>query len=176
MRLILVFFFVFKFLFTSTYATTLTHKQLVKNSIKYHDPTQSWWSITHIFSVEVYYAEAFKKKRNRENPPPGEIILFPEMERFEMRYFGEAGGTELVLESEGCYTREPGGIRDTHAVSINGHPRSCKDMPFFRDYYRYLFSMPMNLQDEGWDLIKEVFEKEWKGQKVVGLSDEIPGG
>ena len=141
-----------------------TPEWLVQASIAYHDPSRVWSHGQIHLVTEVVYSEMLIESRGLEHPSRiGEMWLAPAWETFRYRSTTGEHTIEYGIEDDRPWTtldgradftdaeREAHGIREPYGV---------------RDYYEYVFGLPMKLRDRGVNLDPEVERMDFHGRDV----------
>ncbi len=125
-------------------AQTPTAAEVLKKTIAYHDPGNKWPSLKAVFSF-------------RETRPSG-----PDREST-----AEIDNTQgwFKLERKGI---EAHGMKMDSCFVISGDV-DCRRAAMMRNYYLYLWGLPMKLMDEGTPLENEVREETYEGQACYVL-------
>lgn len=131
-------------------------EEILARSIAHHDPEGRFLSSPHRLSFEETRPEGPARHT--------EVVIDVVGERFEMVRQGEQ-------EIAGQWSRE------RCALTIDGHdaaaeqddaPSGCERVQRMRDYYTYLWALPMKLRDPGTRL-GAVTETEFDGRPVYGM-------
>lgn len=131
---------------------------LLEASIAYHDPEERFLGKPHRL--------VFRDERPGKTDRHVEILIDIPGERFEMLQRTEVeirgeiapGHCAMTLDGRSELTEEE---RNTHRLT-------CDRLAFFRNYYTYLWGLPMKLQDPGTHLGQPV-EDTFDGQAVYAL-------
>lgn len=120
---------------------SLSGPELIKKSIQYHDPKGDWKSIKHVF----YFSDIRPEKTSRHY----QVSLDVSGNYF--RYLNE--NEELIYEI-------------SNGRCLSGKPESpnCERGLMLRDYYLYLWGLPMKLLDKG-----TVITKDYQRVSINGL-------
>lgn len=134
---------------------------LLDKSIKYHDPHNKWES----FHGTMYFIQP---RAGRSDTTTREVHLHMEKEEFYMKQ----------VSSEKVVTRKL--IKDTCVVSLNNDSNlssetkkkerlNCSDVSMYKNYYAYLYGLPMKLKDPGTRIDSEVIETEFQGKECLAI-------
>lgn len=127
----------------------LTGPELIEKSIEFHDPKGNWGSFEGTFVFQ-------------DSLPPGRDSRFYKVtldnSKSKMKYWIEGLEYEVIQDSVSVLEGE---VEDARALRM-------------RNYYTYLWGLPMKLQDQGTQIDSEVDEEEIKGKtyKVVRVPYE----
>lgn len=134
---------------------------LLKKSIQYHDPTGKWTSGT--FHFPLY-----------ESRPDGgyrltDIHLDNRRQIFEVEQIRGKDRVHRYLSLDSC------GVRFNHSAEISKDIKqnlrlNCEGgNKFYRNYYAYLYGLPMKLKDPGTLIAPEVKQKDFFGKKLLEI-------
>ncbi len=150
-----------------------TAETLLANAIAYHDPEGRFLTRPHRLSFEETRPGGPDRKT--------EIMVDVAGERFEMVRTSVTGAGERVVVGTssplGC-TMTLDGRSEVTDAEREKHRLNCDLFPRTRDYYTYLWALPMKLRDPGTQL-GAATESEFDGRPVHGLRvtyDEDVGG
>jgi len=132
--------------------------EILASAIAYHDPEGRFLTEPHRFF--------FRESRPEGAARKSIILIDVSGERFEMVQSGEAevagvlvpGHCEMTLDGSSQLTAEEG----------EKYPLSCERLRRTRDYYTFLWGLPMKLRDPGTRL-GAVEESAFLGREVYGL-------
>ena len=139
-------------------AQDFTAEELLDRSIAYHDPQGKWASFQAEFTVEM----------ETPNRPKRTTLLemdFPK-ERFKSSVTQNGIHTAALLEKESVHT----GMREVlifrFSDEIAQEQRlNCERTTKMRNYYVYLYGLPMKLKDPGTKIAPKAFKKRLKGEE-----------
>lgn len=131
---------------------------LLNQSIEYHDPTGKFLSAP--------WCLKFRETRPQADDRHSEILVDVPGERFQMKRRSEHV-VSGIMDGERC-EMSLDGRRDLTAAEREKHKIGCERLRLMRNYYVYLWGLPMKLRDPGTHL-GEVETTEFMGQPVFGL-------
>lgn len=141
-------------------AELVTVRELLDAAIAFHDPESLWGTAPLDLT--------FEETRPDDPARTTEVAIDIAAERFSWsttrgghRLFGELAGTK-------CETRLDGGAEFSDGARQE-HRLTCGQVGRRRDYYTYLWGLPMKLRDPGTRLAEEVEIAEFQGQRVLEL-------
>ena len=141
-------------------AQEMTALQLLDKSIAYHDPEGKWASFKGSLTVEM-------KTPNRPLRTTKIDLDFPQ------QYFKsnvKRGGVSSTSEwKAGECTHWLEGSTTFTAAQAKEHGLNCERTNKMRDYYVYLYGLPMKLKDPGTKLDPKVYTKSLKGTSYYCL-------
>jgi hypothetical protein len=119
---------------------TLSGPDIVARSIAYHDPTQAWLQQAH--TLHLY-----------EGRPGGgyritDLVLDEGNDTFAMTQRNAQDLIYRQLHADTCVLKLNGQTTFT-AAEAKRHRLTCERTAFMRNYYSYLWGLPMKLQDPG---------------------------
>ena len=149
-------------LFTSiiSFSQELTGNQLLEKAIQFHDPNNNW----ETFKGELFVMMETPKKSPRKSSIK---INLPE-EYFSVKAIRDTIVTEYTILKGNC----------TMAINENKNPSeelkknyslSCERAKLFKNYYTYLYGLPMKLKDEGTIIHQKVEKRKFKGKYYLVL-------
>jgi len=162
--IISLFFFSF-----NIHSQTLTGTQLLDKALAYHDPNNNWST----FNGELHITMETPNNSNRES-----VIKINIPQEY---FYVKASRDTLTIE----YTI----IKDDCEIALNGNSNldeatlkenklSCKRANMYKNYYTYLYGLPMKLKDHGTHIQEKVERKTFKGKDYLVLKvmyDEAVG-
>lgn len=120
--------------------TTMAADDVLQRSIAYHDPAGMW----NDGSFRIRLSETGPNRGPRQTT----ILIENEAGRFYMRREIDGHTIESTVTGDECWTRLDGSS-DLTATQIDEFRLSCERMQFTRNYYTYLYGLPMKLRDAG---------------------------
>ena len=132
----------------------------LQRSIAYHDPDGVWGSAALKFEITETRPDGSDRKTVLSTGPGGDDF------GWETRRDGHH--LEGVLTDSGCLLRLDGSEEITEE-DRETYGLKCERLRWLRNYYAYLWGLPMKLRDEGTLLDPDVERIELKGRPVVAL-------
>lgn len=155
------YFFLFALLFLiKTHGQTLTGPQLLEKAIAYHDPNGTW--------------ETFKGKLSITMQTPGnsdrisDIILDLPSEYFSLTVKKDSTIIERTLHKNKCDLALNGNTTISEE-DIKIHRLTCERTKIMKDYYTYLYGLPMKLKDSGTIIDPKVYPKHFRGKDYLAI-------
>lgn len=155
--------------FQSLMAQELSGHELLNNAIKYHDPNGQWNAFNGEFDIVMEMTE--KPKRISHI-----TINLPE-EYFKVTATRDTLVTEYILDKDDCKISLNGKTNLSKAELFSNN-LSCDRANMYKNYYTYLYGLPMKLKDEGTNISEVVERKIFKGNDYLVLKvtyDEAVG-
>ena len=140
MRLQITSFFILIGLSTSSLAQTLIGKELLEKSIEYHDPNSKWSQFNGSFNVSMKSPSRPLRTSN--------IVIDLTGSFFELSVQIGENQWKASLLDEDCDLL----FNDSREISTEIEKEfrlNCKRAKMYRDYYTYLYGLPMKLKDPG---------------------------
>ena len=165
-------YFLFSFLFIGfNYgkAQEITSTQLLEKTIAYHDPNDLW----DVFQGKLFITMSTPDGKERLN----EIEIDLPREYFKLTSAKDDTVIEQILDKEQC-TFKLNGSTTISEKDLKTHNLFCEQANKMKDYYTYLYGLPMKLKDPGTQIAPDVFTKTFKGKEYLVLRvsyDEIVG-
>jgi len=125
--------------------------ELIYESIKYHDPYGQWKSFNDTLTIKLIMADGSARKSTVG-------INLPE-ERFYLRVQRDSTESNYELSGSKCRTS----ITDSTAARRT----PCETARLYKDYYTYLYGLPMKLKDPGTNIHDKVERKTFKGKEYL---------
>lgn len=141
-------------------AQTLTGEQLLENAIKYHDPNNQWTTFNDTLNVTM----ELPKRSSRDS----QIVINLPHETFYLKAVRDTITTEYTVIKDTCNITYNGNSKITAAFAKT-HNLSCERAKMFKNYYTYLYGLPMKLKDPGTIIDKTVQQKTFKGKDYLVL-------
>lgn len=146
---------------TLTAGTDLAESDaLLARSIHHHDPDGRWGHVALTLSLD----------ETRPNGPDRrtDVVIDPARELFEWRRQRGDDLLEGQLSPAGCALA----LNGSREISDEARERlrlDCDRLRLYRNYYTYLWGLPMKLRDPGTRLDPQVVETEFNGRPVLGI-------
>jgi hypothetical protein len=136
-------------------------RALLASTIAYHDPEGIWERSRHQLSV----------REQRENADGREtyLVIDNPTGRFQMLVSQDGNAMRATIDGSLCTasvnasTEFPQEVEDRYGLSCNG-------IAAWQRYYRFLFGLPMNLDEQGVRLSSEIGETVFEGTPVHVLT------
>lgn len=155
------YFFLFALLFSiKIHSQTLSGPQLLEKAIAHHDPNGAW--------------ETFKGKLSITMETPGnndrisDIILDLPSEYFSLTVKKDSTIIERTLHKNECELALNGSTTISEE-DIKTHRLTCERTKMMKDYYTYLYGLPMKLKDSGTIIDSKVYPKHFRGKDYLAI-------
>jgi hypothetical protein len=162
-----IFFVVCFLVFKTTIAQELSGIELVKKTIEYHDPNNNWTTFKGAVFIEM-------KMPNGSNRLSEVRIDLPK-EYFKLTNFKSGNKTEHIVDKNNCTFSLNGTTQFTEeeAKTYNLNEARAKSM---KNYYTFLYGLPMKLNDPGTIINPKVEKKEFLGKEYLVLKVKYEEG
>lgn len=143
-----------------TNAQELSGTQPLDKAIAYHDPNGNWNSFKA--KMEIVMSTPNSGDRNSI------IHLNLPAQYFKSVVTAEGNTVESILEKDSCLLKLNGStvISDSYRDSLR---ITCDRAKMMKDYYTYLYGLPMKLKDPGTIIDSKVRKKTFKGKDYLVL-------
>lgn len=152
-----LYFLVIGLLASPTFAQDLTASELLEKTIQYHDPQGKWESFSGEFKVAMEMPGKPERKSIITINLPEQYFNLSER-RDEKESFREVNGDD-------CRFSDKEGV----AVAAKTADEQCERTVMMKDYYTYLYGLPMKLRDPGTILDPVVKKLTFKGKEYLVL-------
>ena len=145
----------------------LTSEQLLDKTIAYHDPNSNWDTFNGTFSVRM----ETPSKPNRDskvtiNLPDDGFNLVATRDSVTTRYFINKGKCVISATDSLRIANQTKKPRRSH----------CEMTEFYKNYYTYLYGLPMKLKDPGTHISDTIEHKTFKGKHYLVLKASYDKG
>ena len=138
----------------------LEAKDLLNKSISYHDPNNSWEKSRILMNIKMTRPD--RSERNSE------IEIDISKSYFKSTILQEENEIEQTINDDICKITF-NGKNSFSKEEIETHKLTCEYALKMRDYYTYLYGLPMKLNDPGTIIHPEVNSKVFKGKEYLVL-------
>ncbi|MCH2195897.1 DUF6503 family protein [Kordia sp.] len=143
-----------------SFGQELTGQELLTKSIRYHDPNGNWETFDGTLEITM-------ETPNNANRVSTIKINLPK-EYFYVKATRDGKTTEYTVEKNECKIAFNGKTNISDEV-IEENNLSCKRANLYKNYYTYLYGLPMKLKDEGTVIDPKVQKKTFKGKEYLVL-------
>lgn len=151
------------------FSQEITGAQLLENAIQYHDPNNNWQR----FNGQLNVTMESPSNPNRVS----EIAINLPAESFYVKAASNSNTTEFTIVKDSC-TIAFNGHTNLSEADIKTHRLTCERANMYKNYYTYLYGLPMKLKDPGTNIHDIVERKIFKGNAYLVLKasyDEAVG-
>ena len=125
----------------------LNGNELLDKAIQYHDPQNQWNTFNGSFQVTMEIPDKSDRKTNITIDLPNEY--------FYSKAIRDSIMIEFSLKKEKCEVLFNGANNYSEEIAKE-HRLSCERAHMYKDYYTYLYGLPMKLKDPGTIIHEEV--------------------
>ena len=149
-------------LFTSiiSFSQEISGDELLQKAIQFHDPNGNW----ETFKGELLVTMETPKNSDRKS----NISLNLPKEYFSVVAVRDTITTEYILNKKGC-NFSLNGDKSPSEETRKKYNLNCERAKMFKNYYTYLYGLPMKLKDEGTIINQKVERKKFKGKEYLVL-------
>jgi hypothetical protein len=159
--------FICLIVFFQSFAQEITGSDLVKKTIQYHDPNNNWSHFRAKLFIEMQMPNG--------NQLPSEVSIDLPQEYFKLSSLKNDNQIEHIVN------------KDNYAFNLNGKTEVSEEeiktfnltntrARFMRNYYTFLYGLPMKLADPGTIIDPVVEKKEFKGKEYLVLKVKYEEG
>ena len=138
----------------------ITGQQLLDNAINYHDPDNIWKSFQS--TIQVTMTTPDKKQR------VSDIQIDIPRQVFQLDFDQDGNKISQRVEKSQCKLSFNGSTTIS-AEDIEKHRLTCERAKLMKDYYTYLYGLPMKLKNPGTMISPKVERKKFKGKEYLVL-------
>lgn len=141
-------------------AANIPAKTLLEQSITYHDPDSLWG--TQALDWRFYESRpnnSFRSTKMNWNPLEDQFALTQQVGRNELH---------RGIQSDSCWSML-NGKSDLSEATIQEFRLGCDRATMYRNYYTYLWGLPMKLQDPGTIIDPVVHQRNFFGEDLLEL-------
>lgn len=132
----------------------MSGQQLLDKAIGYHDPSSAWPTFNGTLAVSMVMPEGQARER--------EIQINLPQEYFSVRVKTDTLVTTYTLDKDICETS----IKE---IPANSKRTPCETAQLYKNYYTYLFGLPMKLKDPGTIISEYAINQHFKGKDYLML-------
>ena len=144
----------------TSYSQEITGNQLLEKAIQFHDPNNNWAT----FKGTLFVTMETPKNADRKSTIK---INLPE-EYFSVKAIRDTIATEFTLSNNNCSFAINGNKNPSEELKKK-YSLNCKRANLFKNYYTYLYGLPMKLKDDGTIIHQKVERKKFKGKEYLVL-------
>ncbi len=146
--------------FVGLHAQQLTSEELLDRAISFHDPNGLWNTFNGSFKVLM-------ETPNSSDRLSTISMNHPE-QKFRLKVEKDNVSYSYIFDKDSCLTK----LNDSEEISKEDREKyrlTCDRGKMMRNYYTYLYGLPMKLRDPGTVLNPEVQSKTFKGKEYLVL-------
>ncbi|MCB4799816.1 DUF6503 family protein [Neotamlana laminarinivorans] len=142
------------------FSQDITGTELLDKAIAYHDPEGNW----ETFSDSLKITMDIPEKPNRES----KIYIDLPNEYFSVKAEAQGKVVEYIVDKDSVIIGFNGEKNPSEAI-LKANKLSKKRALLYKNYYSYLYGLPMKLKDEGTIIHEKVEDKIFKGKSYLVL-------
>lgn len=148
------------FITISSFSQSITGNELLEKAIQFHDPNGNWNTFKGDFFVTM------------ETPNNGvrksKITIDLPNQYFSVLAKKDSISTAFIVDKENC-SFSLNGKQNLSADKKKKYSLNCERANLYKNYYTYLYGLPMKLKDEGTIIHQKVATKTFKGKEYLVL-------
>ncbi|WP_298531528.1 DUF6503 family protein [uncultured Algibacter sp.] len=142
------------------FSQDISAQELLNKSIAYHDPEGAW----NTFSSKFLVTMQIPNKSNQES----KIEINLPKEYFKLVTKRDSVSVTYTLDKGKCIISKNDSIRISKQKEKPKRSH-CEMTKLYKDYYTYLYGLPMKLNDPGTIISEKVEHKTFKGKKYLAF-------
>ena len=140
---------------------TIDGKTLLSKSIQYHDPQGQWPT----FQAQLFFEQTRLYSDKKET---SDVILDLPNSYFKSIDRRRGNIIEREVNKTVCQTTL-NGSSDFSEADKEKHRLTCERAKMFRDYFSYLYGLPMKLKDTGTIIDPTVYQTQFQGKDCLSM-------
>lgn len=154
------YFLVFLFFGTLIHGQELSGNELLNKTIEYHDPNGSWSNFKGKMQVTMSTPDGKERVSDiTMNLPKEYFRVISTKDGATLSQTMDKGNCELALN----------GSTDISEEDKEKHRLTCERATMYKDYYTYLYGLPMKLKDPGTLIAPKTEKRTFKGKTYLVL-------
>jgi hypothetical protein len=148
------------FISITLFSQEISGDQLLEKAIQFHDPNGNW---------ETFKGELFVTMETPKRSPRKSRIRINLLEEyFFVKAVRDTIITEYAVHKGDCSFAINGNTNPSSELKKK-YSLSCERAKFMKNYYTYLYGLPMKLKDDGTIINQKVVKKTFKGKEYLVL-------
>ncbi len=147
------------FLTSHLYGQEMTGSKLLEKAIKFHDPNDNWATFSGTLNITM--------KTPTKSDRHSIISIDLPNEYFQLVANQNNISYKYTLDEQECQITYNGNPATEKEKTTNN--LSCERAKMYRNYYTYLYGLPMKLKDPGTIIHEKVVLKKFKGKDYLVL-------
>lgn len=144
----------------NSFSQTLTGNELLEKTIKFHDPNNNWENFKGTFLVIM--------KTPHKSPRESKISINLPEEFFSVVAKTDTVVSKYTIHKEKC-SIELNGNENPSDAQKKKFGLNSKRANLYKNYYTYLYGLPMKLKDKGTIIHQKVEKRSFKGKDYLVL-------
>jgi len=143
----------------TAYAQNIEVNELLEKTLNYHDPNGNWKTFSDEITVVM----------TTPNSPKRTSIISIDLPQqyFSVTATKDTVTTTYTLDKGKCQMKYHGKVLDT--AEAREKKMTCDRATLYKNYYSYLYGLPMKLRDPGTNLNNKVEKRLFKGKDYLVL-------
>lgn len=142
------------------FSQELKGNQLLEKAIQFHDPNGNW----NTFKGELFVTMETPKNADRKS----KINIDLPNQYFSVLAKRDTIITEFIVDKENC-SFSLNGKQDLSEDLKKKYSLNCERAELYKNYYTYLYGLPMKLKDDGTIIHQKVEKRQFKGKDYLVL-------
>lgn len=143
-----------------SFSQELTGPQLLDKTINYHDPNNNWSSFKGNLDITMRTPDGKERVSTITMNLPKEFFqVSSKKDGVALQQTVNKGACELMLNGSSSISDE----------DIKTHRLTCERANMYKNYYTYLYGLPMKLKDPGTIIHSKTEKKTFKGKEYIVL-------
>lgn len=147
-------------MYMSSFSQELTGNQLLDKAIIYHDPNGNWNTLKAALTVKMNQPESAERITQIQVDFPNQL--------YSSTVKKDGNTITSTLKKKEC-TLLLNGSTNISKAAQDSLRISCERAKMMRDYYTYLYGLPMKLKDPGTRIYEKTQKKTFKNKEYVVL-------
>ncbi|WP_299016282.1 DUF6503 family protein [uncultured Polaribacter sp.] len=143
-----------------SFSQEITGDQLLEKAIKFHDSNNNW----ETFKGELFVTMEIPKR----SPRKSNIRINLPQQYFSVKAQRDTIITEFAVNKTDCSFAINGNTNPSKELKKK-YSLNCDRANMYKNYYTYLYGLPMKLKDEGTIIDQKVTKKTFKGKEYLVL-------
>ncbi|NNC46785.1 MAG: hypothetical protein HKN99_12960 [Winogradskyella sp.] len=152
-------FFLIAFGQTTLYSQSISSEAVLQKAIDFHDPNGNWKTFNNAFTVEMTTPNASKRTSNISINLPAQY--------FKVEATRDTVTTVYEVYKDKCSMTYNSVVLDSAMAKSKN--MSCERAEMYKNYYTYLYGLPMKLEDPGTDINYPVEKRVFKDKTYLVL-------
>jgi len=144
---------------TLLFSQQITSEQLLEKAIAYHDPNGNWFSFSSNFKVTM--------TTPNQSPRVSDININLPAEFFSVTANRDGNTQTYTVDKSNCSLFY--NTTKLNKDAAKEKKMTCERANMYKNYYTYLYGLPMKLKDKGTNINAKVDRKIFKGKDYLVL-------
>ncbi|WP_405564182.1 DUF6503 family protein [Polaribacter sp. Asnod6-C07] len=152
--------FLVLFVSITLFSQEITGDELLTKAIQFHDPNGNW----ETFKGELFVTMETPKNGDRKS----KINIDLPKQYFSVVAKRDTIITEFIVDKDSC-SFSLNGKQNLSAHIKKKYSLNCERAELYKNYYTYLYGLPMKLKDDGTVIHQKVEKRQFKGKDYLVL-------